>query len=97
MPRPKRQDRRSEIRTLGDQDEMNLSKYVTTKQAAVMLGVGQEHIRKLLSASKVKGIKLGHDWLVFAPSMEKYVETKSNRGRPRSRLPQMQVKSNGQS
>ncbi|MBI5651468.1 MAG: helix-turn-helix domain-containing protein [Chloroflexi bacterium] len=97
MTKPKRQDRRSEIQTTGDDDEMNLRKYVTTRQAAVMLGVGQEHIRKLLSASKVKGIKLGHDWLVFAPSMEKYFETKSNRGRPRSKTPQLEVKSIGQS
>jgi excisionase family DNA binding protein len=74
----------------------DLAKYVTTKQAAEMLGVGQEHIRKLLNASKVGGIKPGHDWLVFLPSMEKYTETKSKRGRPRSRPQQLTVQNNGQ-
>lgn len=68
----------------------DLSKYVTTKQAAVMLGVGQEHIRKLLIRSKVKGMHLGRDWLVFVPSLEKYMSTKSPKGRPPSGTPQIQ-------
>lgn len=73
-----------------------LSQYVTTKQAAEMLGVGQEHIRKLLNTGRVSGVKLGHDWLVFAPSIQKYTETRSKRGRPRSGTPQLAIQSHGQ-
>lgn len=68
----------------------NFSDYITTKRAAVILGVQQEHIRKLLGSGKVKGIKLGHDWMVYAPSLEKYFETKSPKGRPASREPKLQ-------
>ncbi|MBM3129235.1 MAG: helix-turn-helix domain-containing protein [Chloroflexi bacterium] len=69
----------------------DLSKYVTTKQAAEMLGVGQEHVRKLLGRSKVKGIHIGRDWLVFVPSLEKYVGTKSSKGRPPSGTPHIET------
>jgi excisionase family DNA binding protein len=69
----------------------DLTKYVTTRQAAEMLGVKQDHIRKLLGLGKVRGIKLGHDWIIFVPSIEKYVGTKSARGRPSSGTPQIQM------
>jgi len=69
----------------------DLSKYLNTKRAAEMLGVKQDHIRKLLAQGKVKGIKVGHDWLVFVPSIEDYYGTKSSKGRPSSGVPQLQV------
>ena len=68
-----------------------LANYVTTKQAAEMLGVGQNQIRSLLAKQKVQGIKLGHDWIVFSPSVEKYLRTKSSRGRPSSKEPVLQM------
>jgi excisionase family DNA binding protein len=71
----------------GDDDMTNLTKYVTTRKAAELLGVKQDHIRKLLGMDKIKGRRLGHDWIVFAPSLEKYLATKSKRGRPRSGTP----------
>ena len=81
-------------------DEMtkDLTKYVTTADAAEILGVKQDHIRKLLGKNKVTGKKLGHDWLVFTPSLEKYLANKSNRGRPSSGSPTIQVekKTDGQ-
>ena len=66
----------------------DLTKYVPTKQAATMLGVNRFWIVRLLADKRLKGIKLGHDWLVFVPSIEKYSKTKSNRGRPSSGTPQ---------
>ncbi|MBM3129777.1 MAG: helix-turn-helix domain-containing protein [Chloroflexi bacterium] len=81
-------------------DEMNkdLIKYVTTREAAEMLGVATTHVNRLLIGEKIRGIKKGHDWLVFAPSLEKYLANKSKRGRPSSGSPTIQVqeKSNGQ-
>ena len=68
-------------------------KFVTTKKAAEMLGgVDTSHIRNLLIDGKIDGIKQGHDWLVFTPSLEKYLANKSNRGRPASGSPTIQVK-----
>ena len=71
---------------------MNLSKYVTTRQAAEMLGTATTHINRLLIDGKLNGIKPGgHDWLVFQPSLEKYLANKSRRGRPTSKTPTIQV------
>ncbi len=69
---------------------MNLSNYVTTARAAEILGVSSNHIRLLLGREKLKGVRLGHEWLVFVPSIEKYVKSKSTKGRPASSTPQLQ-------
>ncbi len=73
--------------SIGGEDEMSndLSKYVTTKQAAERLGVVLDHVYRLIDGDKIKCIRLGHEWLIFAPSLEKYLQTKSKRGRPPSR------------
>lgn len=66
----------------------DLTQYVTTKQAAEMLGVVTEHVNHLLLARKIAGKKFGRSWMVYKPSIEKYLETKSSSGRPPSRSPQ---------
>jgi len=67
----------------------DLTQYVTTKQAARILGVATEHVNRLLIEKKLKGLKLGYSWLVFVPSIQNYRETKSKRGRPPSKAPQI--------
>src|SRR5512135_1881898 len=69
----------------------DLTQYVTTKQAAEMLGVVTEHINHLLLAGRLKGTKFGKSWMVYLPSIEQYVEKKSPGGRPPSRGPQLQI------
>ncbi len=68
----------------------SLSNYVTTKRAAEMLGVVTDHVYRLIEGGKVKSIRLGHEWLIYVPSLERYLETKSPKGRPPSRKPQLQ-------
>ncbi len=68
----------------------DLTQYVTTRQAADKLGVVTDHINHLLAKGKIKGIKLGYSWLVYAPSLDEYQQTKSPGGRPRSREPQVE-------
>ncbi len=69
----------------------DLSQYVTTKQAAEMLGVAQDHINHLLLSGKLRGIKPGGwGWLVYKPSIEQYEKSRSPQGRPRSRESQTQ-------
>jgi excisionase family DNA binding protein len=36
----------------------------SVKQAAEKLGISDSHCRRLLEMGKIKGIKLGHDWVV---------------------------------
>ncbi len=70
-----------------EQGAKDLSNYATTGQAADILGVTRKHIALLLGQGKIKGIKLGHEWLVYIPSLDRYRETKSSKGRPPSREP----------
>lgn len=69
----------------------DMTQYVTTEAAADLLGVSSNHIRLLLGRKKLRGMKLGHEWLVFRPSVERYQETKSPKGRPPSKLPQSEL------
>lgn len=64
---------RPEFQTTRD-DEMSkdITKYVTTREAAELLGVDSSRIRGLLLSDRISGKKLGHDWLVFRPSLERY-------------------------
>lgn len=70
----------------------DLTQYVTTKQAADLMGVAQDHVNHLLLVGKLRGVKPGGwNWLVYLPSIEKYLETKSARGRPHLGTPQPQT------
>jgi len=66
-----------------------LANYVTTAQAAALLGVGDNQVRNLLSRGKLEGAKLGHEWIISVASVKAYLQNKSNRGRPASRPPQL--------
>ena len=67
----------------------DLSQYVNTEDAAKMLGVKKRNVQRLIKERRVKWIQPGgHDFLVFIPSIEKYLETKSKRGRPPSGSPE---------
>ena len=68
-----------------------LVNHVTTRQAAELMGVDQDHVTYLLKTEKrIEGIKLGRDWLVYAPSVQQYIDTKSPKGRPPSHKPKIQ-------
>ncbi len=67
----------------------NLSDYLTTRQAAELLGVAPDHVNRLLIAGKLKGQKVGHYWMVFRPSVETYRPPKEAGGRPRSGTPRI--------
>ena len=99
MSQRKRMRSVSQPESKGD-DEMtkDLTKYVTTREAAEMLGVIPRRVQALLKVGTVKGKQLGREWLVFTPSLEKYLASKSKRGRHSSGAPTIQVekKNNGQ-
>ena len=68
----------------------DLTQYVTTRQAAKILGVVTEHVNHLLAQKKIKGIKMDTRWLVYLPSLEAYAPRKTSGGRPRSGTRQIQ-------
>jgi excisionase family DNA binding protein len=68
----------------------DLKQYVTTRQAADMLGVITTSVNHLLADGRLKGKKIGNYWLVYKPSIEKYIETKTPTGRPPSRAAKLQ-------
>jgi len=74
----------------------DLTKYATTRQAAEMMGVVTDHVYRLIEGEKLKSVRLGHEWLIFVPSIEKYQQTKSKRGRPPSGAPRQVETNDGQ-
>jgi hypothetical protein len=38
----------------------------SVKEASAKLGLSEQHTRYLLSRGKIKGKKLGHDWVVLS-------------------------------
>lgn len=71
----------------------DLTQYVTTAKAAELLGLVPTSVNHLLKDGRIKGHKFGHYWMVYVPSIEKYLETKTPTGRPPSRSPQLQESS----
>lgn len=38
--------------------------YVTSLEAAKILGFSQDHIRRMILQDKIKAVKLGHCWII---------------------------------
>ncbi|GIL15275.1 MAG: hypothetical protein BroJett039_04480 [Chloroflexota bacterium] len=66
-----------------------LPNYVTTRQAADMLGVDISQATRLVKSGRIEGIQIGREWLVFKASVEKYFQTKAHSGKPTSRRPKL--------
>jgi excisionase family DNA binding protein len=58
--------------------------FLSTRQAGERVGMHYSQIRKLLRDGKLKGIKVGHDWVVEVASLEHYI---AHSGRPGGRGP----------
>jgi excisionase family DNA binding protein len=67
----------------------SLSDYVTTKEAAELLGIRPDSVQHLLTSGRLKGFQVGREWLVFKPSIEEYYRTKAASGKPTSRTPKI--------
>ncbi len=68
-----------------------LNKFISTKEAGEVMGIHYSQVTRLLNEGRLQGMKIGHDWLVFKPSINKYLETKSPRGRPPEGTPKPQT------
>jgi len=57
-----------------------ITDYISTKKASERVGISRSYLQYLLSVGRVQGHKLGHDWLVFVPSLDAYIANRPKRG-----------------
>jgi excisionase family DNA binding protein len=53
---------------------------LSTKEAAVRLGISVDHVRKLLESGELKGKKLGRDWVVLSVDYKRKRRPKGYKG-----------------
>ncbi len=51
-----------------------LKDYISTKEASKRYPLSASHLARLLQEGVIEGTKIGHDWLIYEPSLEKYLE-----------------------
>ncbi len=67
----------------------DLREYITTRQAADLLGLIVTSVNHLLYDGRLQGIKIGRDWFIYRPSIGNYLKTRSPKGRPSSKRPKL--------
>ncbi|MCX5786037.1 MAG: helix-turn-helix domain-containing protein [Elusimicrobia bacterium] len=50
------------------------SQYITSAEAAKLLGYTIQHTRLLIRQNKFRGQKLGRDWLILQSDLENYLK-----------------------
>ena len=56
--------------------------YISSKEAGEIAGVTTGYIRRLLLQGRLKGKKIGRDWLVNRKSVQEFVQSPRKTGRP---------------
>jgi excisionase family DNA binding protein len=84
-----------------DSAMVNENEYMTTSEASESLGYTVQHTRLLVRQGRLRGAKMGRDWVVLRESVAEYV-TQSNTtpllpSMKRGRLPRKRRNSGGQS
>jgi excisionase family DNA binding protein len=62
------------------QNHFNPTEWITTKQAASLMGYDYAHVRYLLRKGKIQGMKIGRDWLVEKESALAYAKAMQDLG-----------------
>lgn len=65
-----------------------MTEYVTTSEAAEIIGCVARRVRQLLQAGKLVGKRMGRDWLVDRSSAEAYRDSARKPGRPFKTAPE---------
>ena len=52
---------------------MRKNNFLTTNLVAEKLGVSKIHARRLIRSRKIRGEKVGNDWLVHPLELERYI------------------------
>lgn len=58
--------------------------YITTAEAAAIIGCNASRVRQLLGEKKLEGERVGRDWLVKKASAQAYANTERKPGRKKS-------------
>ncbi|HEY8470988.1 MAG TPA: DNA methyltransferase [Longimicrobiales bacterium] len=61
---------------------MEASDYLSTEEAASILGYTPQHVGRLIRCGALEGKKLGRDWLVLRESVHRRLETRANYNLP---------------
>ena len=52
---------------------------ISTKEAAKILGLSQDHVRRLLEQGKLKGKRIGNSWVVLELNYQRKRKPKTSR------------------
>ncbi len=65
---------------------------LSTAEASSIAHLGREYIQRLLRQGRLEGIKLGHDWLVYEDSLQRFLAQPRKTGPkgPRKQSPPVQ-------
>jgi len=62
-------------------DSFNFDDLISIKEASDHSGLSERHMRLLLERRKIKGKKLGHDWITTREFVDEYLKTNRKPGR----------------
>jgi excisionase family DNA binding protein len=55
--------------------------YITTKEAAELLGLHVKYIPSLIKNNTLEGIRFGRDWLVSRSAVDEYIKQTKDKGK----------------
>lgn len=64
-----------------------MARLITTTEAAQLTGYARDYVRQLVKSGKVKGKRLGRDWLIDERSLLRYKATLTKQGAKRGPKP----------
>jgi excisionase family DNA binding protein len=67
--------------TYNDRVMPDLINYVTTQEAATILGFHVHHVRRMVREGDLKAKKVGYMWFISRKSIEEYIEENADLGK----------------
>ncbi len=58
----------------------SIEDYISTQQASQLSGLSQSQLAHLARNQTVKARKVGHDWLIYGPSLKEYLASNPHPG-----------------
>ena len=71
--------------------EFNLTDYVNTSEASLLLGIDQRSVSALAKGKRIRARKIGRDWWLLRSSLQTYLETKAPTGKKPGRPPRLKA------
>ena len=71
--------------TTSDESWIRLDDVIDAAEAARLLGVGREHVVKLLQQGRLRGKRLTATWVTTRQAAQAYAQNRRPRGRPRTK------------